>query len=147
MMNADGSNAKTVPLDHWAKDPAWFPDGRSLVYSAENRNHCTVLPSFDVVCAWELRAVDVDGSNPRTLTHAPSGLSAARSPAFSPDGSLIAFWISSSAFHLLDGALYLVEPDGIGLTRLEVAPAAVAAFPVVVSRRNGARVRHPRRYG
>ena len=129
-MQADGSNVEAEPLQEDAKDPAWFPDGRALVYSGENRGRCTLLSNFDVVCAWELRAVDIDGSNRRTLTHAPTGLWAARSPAFSPDGRQIAFWVSSSAFHVLDGALHLVAPDGTGLSRLEVASAAVAAFPV-----------------
>jgi TolB protein len=130
VMDADGSNVRAVPLARRARDPEWFPDGRTLVYSGEDLTHCTLLPTFDVACAWELHAIGLDGSNPRVLTHAPSALSAARSPVFSPGGTRIAFWISSLADAVLDGALYLVAPDGTALTRLDVAPGAVAAFPV-----------------
>lgn len=92
--------------------PAWSPDGRHIAFSS-NRSG-----SGDV---WLMRA---DGSGQRHLTGFPRTDEWA--PAFSPNGSLI-------AFQSLDGLgrsqLYVVRPDGTGVRRLGIAGTAPSWRP------------------
>ena len=130
VMNADGTDSRQLTSGGWAKEPAWSPDGSTIVYTAQNITRCELLPNFDVICAWDVHTISVDGSNPRQLTQATTAYSAARSPVWSPDGSRLAFWKSSSAFHLPDGELQLMAADGTDLTRLAVPTTAIEAYPV-----------------
>jgi TolB protein len=130
VMNADGTDSRQLTSGGWAKEPAWSPDGSTIVYSAQNINRCELLPTFDVICAWDIHTIGANGSNPRRLTQATTAYSAARSPVWSPDGSRLAFWKSSSAFHLPDGELQVMAADGTGLTKLTVPAIAIQAYPV-----------------
>jgi TolB protein len=130
VMNADGTESRQLTSGGSANEPAWSPDGSTIVYAARNVTHCELLPNFDVICAWDIHTIGVDGSNPRQLTQATTAYSAARSPVWSPDGSRLAFWKSSSAFHLPDGQLQLMAADGTDLTNLTVPDMAIEAYPV-----------------
>ena len=130
VMNADGTESRQLTSEGWAKEPAWSPDGSTIVYTAQDVTRCELLPNLDVICAWNIHTIGVDGSNHRQLTQATTAYSASRSPAWSPDGSRLAFWRSTSAFHLPDGELQLMAADGTGLTKLTVPDLAIEAYPV-----------------
>ncbi len=129
VMNADGTEPKPLTSDG-AKEPAWSPDGGTIVYAARDITRCELLPTFDVICAWNIHKIGVDGSDHRQLTRATTPHSAARSPVWSPDGSRLAFWKSTSAFHLPDDELQVMAADGTELTPLPVPGIATGAYPV-----------------
>jgi TolB protein len=110
-MAADGTSV--VQLTSGAafqERPAMSPDGKTIAYA-----------EFEAafVLSHGLFAADADGSHPRQLT--PNGKrgvdSADTSPAFSPDGTWIAF---ERVTGLAPGqaGLFLIHPDGTGLRRL-----------------------------
>jgi Tol biopolymer transport system component len=82
--------------------PDWSPDGRSLVLTGQRKGD-----SF--MGLWIVRA---DGASVRRIT--PDTWEA-QYPAWSPDGSLIAF---TKVVPPDDFALHLIAPDGSGLRRL-----------------------------
>jgi Tol biopolymer transport system component len=81
-----------------ARWPSWSPDGTAIVY-------------------WQygLRIVNADGSDDRRLTNIDG-----YNPAWSPDGSEIAFSLVNDIF--------VIHPDGTGLTNLTNEPAGSIAF-------------------
>jgi TolB protein len=96
---------------HAAADaqPSWSPDGRRLAFVSERRGRA------------EIHVMDADGGNVRRVTtnegppFGPGGTPAGDvSPAWSPDGTAIAFSQRSAAA----SGLYLVAPDGTGLRRV-----------------------------
>jgi len=105
VMNASGRGR--VRLTHTAvpeRDPSWSPDGTLIVYSART----SPTGPFRIFLA------KADGSSRLQLT-APSTGDADRSPAFSPDGTRIAF-VSDR-----DGGfpeVYVMNVDGSSVRRL-----------------------------
>jgi hypothetical protein len=79
----DGKTSYQITADSRDTSPAWSPDGRQVAFVRRQHDH------------WEIYVVNADGSNLRRLTSTPTkpngepGSSA--SPAWSPDGQLIAF--------------------------------------------------------
>jgi len=84
-------------------EPAWSPDGSKIVFS--RADDCDVADCYSS----RLYVVDSDGSNPTVLTPQAN---LGDSPAWSPDGRKIVFGGYSS------GDLYVINPDGSGLTNL-----------------------------
>jgi Tol biopolymer transport system component len=124
-MRSDGSAPRR--LTHHVGDrgyyaPSWSPDGRQLV-AVERLQQPTDL---DPTGASRLVLVGAGGGEPRPLGAPPETLGADH-PAWSPDGS----WIAFDRGHLAGQQdLYLIHPDGSGLRRLtrtarwdEAAPA------------------------
>ena len=99
MVNADGSG--WVPLKdtlvgtYMYGEPAWSPDGSTIAFFGDT-------PDSGLDWFFQVLVMDADGSNVRRLTSATTyGGSmdpAERNPAWSPDGTKLAFW--SAAYGL-----------------------------------------------
>jgi TolB protein len=122
VMNVDGTGVQRLTSasgeDGW---PAWSPDGSRIVFSSA-RDDCSVSNRTDCrstgdIGPWEdVWVMNADGSNQRRVT-AEFG----QFFAWSPDGSAI----------LVAGAadLYLIRPDGTGMTPLRVEGVRHPLFP------------------
>lgn len=103
VMNADGSDSVSLTdNDYLDFDPVWSPDGRRIAfYSGRDGDR-------------EIYVMDADGSNVTRVTHLPD--SSEWDPEWSPDGRWIAF--SSGDFETDVFDIYIIRPDGTGLTQL-----------------------------
>lgn len=84
-IRADGSGLSDLSNDPTSDDlePAWSPDGSQIAFSGP------LHPSGST--GGDLWLMDADGSNKRPLVHLMNGDSDGAYPAWSPDGSTIAF--------------------------------------------------------
>ena len=118
LINADGSGlaklTNTPAQDFW---PAWSPDGAHLAFTSGGGFFDPGFENSEINVVTVANALQgTDGAGLTNLTNAPSQ---DFFPAWSPDGSRLAF-ISNR-----DGntEIYLVNPDGSGLTNLTRDPA------------------------
>jgi Tol biopolymer transport system component len=108
-VNADGSDEKALTSDHHSHNPALSPDGKTILFIHDSK-------SFHQV---ELFLMDRDGSNVRRLLRGENIDIPAYTPAWSPDGKMIAVsytpeeWDDNSKF-----GLFLVSADGKQTPRL-----------------------------
>jgi len=114
-MNPDGSgqtNLSNNPAyELW---PAWSPDGTKIAFS---RRVLNVEP-----WGFEIIVMNVDGSGQTNVTNSgPSGVWNIH-PAWSPDGSKIAFARGTFGGDL---EIYVMNPDGSGQTNLTNNPGAL----------------------
>jgi Tol biopolymer transport system component len=142
LVPASGGTARRLTSDLFdIAQPAWAPDGRSLVFQSYRDGN------------FNLWTVDADGSGLRQLTHGPFDH---REPRFSPDGTRIVF--SSDAggsygIYLLTGSAITTladtaaveeyeptwSPDGtkvafvVANTRIDVVTVATGARTTAVS--------------
>ncbi|MEO7137956.1 MAG: fibronectin type III domain-containing protein [Gemmatimonadales bacterium] len=92
VMNADGSNPVRLTSDvAHDESPTWSPDGSRIAFVRTSDSGSEIL------------LMNADGTEVRTTNQVGSG------PAWLPDGNRIAF---------ASGPIYLVNPDGTGITRL-----------------------------
>ncbi|MEP6569530.1 MAG: hypothetical protein ABJC10_07135 [Acidobacteriota bacterium] len=120
VMNADGSNQIRLTNHHDAgvRFPAWSPDGTRIAVATYQ-----LLVDGGISVPDEIYVINVDGSDQRNLTNSPT-LDGA--PAWSPDGSRIAFTrqpFFNAADDLDVGRLdeveiYVMNADGSNLMRL-----------------------------
>lgn len=100
-VDTDGSHLRRLTMGPGDVDPAWSPDGGTLVF----------------VRGANLYAVNADGSRTRALTHitAAQGLGVA-APAWSPDGKHVAFQLQGSKplVVVLDLGKAKLTPLGVG---------------------------------
>ena len=101
IVSADGSGERRLTNDglETTSRPDWSPDGRSLV----------------VARTGDIYLVDAASGAERDLT---PGDRPESSPVWSPDGSAIAFARGCSSNNCSGGSIYVVRPDGGGLTRV-----------------------------
>lgn len=83
--NADGTHARTV-LRGYLANPAWSPDGKTIAYETID----AVRRGSSGFVVPQIAVVGVDGSGQRQLTSL-HGLQGNMEPAWSPDGTEIAF--------------------------------------------------------
>jgi Tol biopolymer transport system component len=118
VMSADGSDVVRLTT-HPAEDsyPIWSPDGARIAFTSL-RNETEAADCMLEDCNYDIFVINADGSGLVNLSDDPA---IDNSPAWSPDGSRIAF-ISTR-----DGSydLYVMNVDGSGLIRLtDTYPAA-----------------------
>jgi Tol biopolymer transport system component len=132
VMNADGSGlaALTSNKEGQDDDPDWSPDGTRIAFTRSDPTSCrptmSCLQAVDEVVP-HLHVMNADGSGVRAVS---SGRWYEHDPAWSPDGSTIAFVrsdptvIAPSRIEARNDVLFTVSPDGSNLrelTRLEGA--------------------------
>jgi Tol biopolymer transport system component len=125
VMDADGGNVRqlTDTPEVSEHNAAWSPDGRHIAYTAQPRSPIAADGTRQDRQPPHIWIMDADGSNARALT---SGSSRNLSPAWSPDGSMIAFMSDRHAevdINLIatdDGDLeiYVMAPSGSNVRRL-----------------------------
>jgi Tol biopolymer transport system component len=100
VMRADG-NGKLMLAANFADNFSWSPDSRKITYDVEN----------------QIAIINSDGSGRYDLTNQQLG---AFAPAWSPDGSQIAFvtWVERLPDRHVDLHIFLINPDGSGLVDL-----------------------------
>jgi Tol biopolymer transport system component len=116
--DANGSNMRRLTNDGFAEEsPQWTPDGKQIIFSS-NRNdvdpNCGLPP-----CNWDIFIMRADGTHIRQLT---TGLNQALFANVSPDGRKVLFSVVGTS----DGALYTMNIDGSGVSRVDT-PAALEA--------------------
>jgi dipeptidyl aminopeptidase/acylaminoacyl peptidase len=112
-MDPDGTDVRQVSSADGGSDfwPSWSPDGTQIVFATIRRED------------WGIWTVDADGSNEEQV-FGGVGTGYVNNPVWSPDGSLIAFVGNPSIDdYSPDDALYVMRPDGSGITPLADAPS------------------------
>ena len=112
VMNADGTNRTKIPNhspsihppgvmnDYY---PRWSPDGTKVAIQSWNMAHADSAPpnhNFDI------KVMNEDGSNPIWLT---SNVAVDRGPAWSPDGTQIAFSSSRGVGNFGNTDIYVID--------------------------------------
>lgn len=112
VVNGDGTGRAVVSHDlpFNDSDPAWSPDGRRIAFVSDRDN-----PERRAHISNEVYVMNADGSGERRLTHAIPGGNGNADPAWSPDGTWIAFDGDDAQGH---GDIWIVHPDGTGLRNL-----------------------------
>ena len=111
-MDPDGADVRQISSADGGSGfwPSWSPNGSQLVFAAIRNED------------WGIWVVDADGSNENQI-FGGVGTGYVNNPVWSPDGSLIAFVGNPSIDdYSPDDALYVMRPDGTGITPLADAP-------------------------
>jgi Tol biopolymer transport system component len=118
-MNPDGSN-RTLAIAPVSDQPDWSPDGTKIAY----RRYPSGQSHSDIFIA------NADGSNPVNLTGRISGRSADGTkpdeavPAWSPDGTQIAFVSDRHEYYEDSYEIYVIDADGRNLKQLTNDPGS-----------------------
>jgi Tol biopolymer transport system component len=116
-MRPEGDDVRQISSGDRGSDfwPSWSPDGTQVVFAA--------IRDED----WGIWVVDADGSNEHMILGG-TGAGYVDNPVWSPDGNLIAF-VGNLAVddYSPDDALYVMRPDGSGVTPIADAPGVGVA--------------------
>jgi dipeptidyl aminopeptidase/acylaminoacyl peptidase len=111
-MAPDGADVRRVSSSSGGSDfwPSWSPDGSKLVFAAIRNED------------WGIWVVNADGSDEYMILGG-TGAGYVDDPVWSPDGTLIAF-VGNMAVddYSPEDALYVMHPDGTGVTPIADAP-------------------------
>lgn len=131
VMTAEGANVTRLTNDPTGEyAPAWSPDGSRIVYASGTSGGCVSQYTLDCSTA-DLFVMNTDGSDLglEMRVRLTSGHDVDRHPTWSPDGSRIAFARVALDVYYPPGApippvngIYLMNPDGAGLSRLTQPP-------------------------
>ena len=102
VMNADGSDPVALAP---GESPAWSPDGAKIAFTRAGQ--CA-----GDICSVALWVMNADGSGARKLTPDDFGIDRWLSPAWSPDGSFIAFTRECCFLFGSRSGVETVEPSG-----------------------------------
>ena len=125
LVNVDGSNRRSLLKSGWASDnPKWSPDGQRILYVADGGyvDACFGLwiVNADGSGARQLGGPGVDRPSASCWSGGEASLSDGAWPAWSPDGSEIAF-VSGTGPETL--SIHVVRADGSGRRLRVPAPA------------------------
>ena len=106
--------------------PAWAPDASRIAFDSDRSDP----DPTDHVFVNDVFTMRPDGSDVRKLT---DSVGFSGDPAYSPDGSLIAFdanrgsqWRSGMAAALPDLSIFVINADGTGMRRVTTPPAGTS---------------------
>src|SRR5207247_597212 len=121
VMNADGSDQHQITSDAEAStDPAWSPDGAQIAFV---RIAPVSTTAFNVPKSPEIFRIGAGGGAETQLTHDPSN---DIDPAWSPDGSLIAFTSDRQG----DPQIFTMDAgSGQGVVNVTSPGDTVSGFP------------------
>jgi Tol biopolymer transport system component len=115
VMNADGTGVTTLAS---GGSPDWSPGGSSIAF--QRIGQCVA----DLPCSVEIYLMAADGTQVRRLVGSSGPSDALTGPAWSPDGSRIAYLRRCCFLGTNRSGIWVVEPGGGGPTRIESHPAA-----------------------
>jgi TolB protein len=110
-----GDNVRLLLQDDkvWPRDPTWSPDGKRLAFvrgpkPVQAPAGLGSRPTF--FDRAQVFTINLDGSGLRQLTHSDTSFS--RRPAWSPDGTTIAYTSGPSSSKWTKADICLIDPDG-----------------------------------
>jgi hypothetical protein len=121
VIDADGTGATPLVAGN---HPNWSPDGTRIVFDRVDRGHC----AYDFFCASNILVVNADGSGEAVVAAATSFERLAE-PAWSPDGSEIAYRSACCFIGVGTTGVYATNPTGGG-ARVISQSLAVQGGPV-----------------
>jgi TolB protein len=128
----DGTNVRQLTTDA-ADDtqPRWSPDGTKIVFTSKKDGGAIITTDRFTT---DLFVMNADGTNRAHLTSAPR--SDENSAAWSPDGRKIIYGrqdYSDAGTRTAGGGLFIMNADGSGSTRFQLAGADFGPGPVAWS--------------
>ena len=100
VMDADGGAPRNLTLhEAWDEDPAWSPDGQRIAFTSDRNGD---VEEFGGRFNTDIFVMNADGSGVEQVTIADPLSRSASQPAWSPDGSSIAFGRSGGGIYVLE---------------------------------------------
>jgi Tol biopolymer transport system component len=115
VIRPDGSGKRRLPGTEFASGmrASWSPDGRRIVFAKDEIRYNPVLSQYD----WTTSLFVADLNSETAVRLTTAGTCGDRDPAWSPDGTVIAFVGCRDAIR----GIYLMGVDGSGLRRVTSA--------------------------